>query len=196
MENILVALRGIEGRWDSIGKKLYVPCEIRMEIWSQHSTDSDRLRAVLLYALTLHPRSSWRCVISALHGMRKYQVAELIQDYSEPVTGMLIRDMLVNVPYNTGFIAWGAWRDANTVFALKPCPDPILHERSGGLLYELTTVGRFLIASIYCELWVFPAFAINKFANINVRIYYNMVQGWPLQLLDSLFGLTCLERNR
>ena len=88
VENILVALRGIEWRWDDIGRGLCVPRATRKEIRSQHSTNSDRLRAVLLYALTLHPRSSWRCVINALHWTWEHQVAERIQDYSEPVTGI------------------------------------------------------------------------------------------------------------
>ena len=83
-----MALRGIERGWDGIGFRLCVPLETRQEIRSQHSTYSDCLRAVLLYALTLHPRSSWRCVINALHWMEEHQVAELIQDYSEPVTGI------------------------------------------------------------------------------------------------------------
>ena len=86
----MAALRGIERRWNDIGRWLYVPDKTREEIRNRHSTDSDRLRAVILYALTLHPRSSWRCVINALHGMEEHQVAERIQDYSEPVTGMHI----------------------------------------------------------------------------------------------------------
>ena len=89
----MAALRGIEGKWNDIGKWLSVPEETREEIRSQHSTDSDRLRAVILYVLTLHPRSSWRCVINALHWMEEHQVAERIQDYSEPVTGMHIKDI-------------------------------------------------------------------------------------------------------
>ena len=93
VENIMAALRGIEGRWDDIGEWLYVPYLTRREIESQHSTDSERLRAVILYVLTLHPRSSWRCVINALHWIKEHQVAERIQYYSEPVTGMHIKDM-------------------------------------------------------------------------------------------------------
>ena len=93
VENIMAALRGLEGSWDRIGIWLYVPEETRWEIRSQHSTDSDRLRAVILYVLTLHPRSSWRCIIRALHVMEKHKVAERIQDYSEPVTGMHIKDI-------------------------------------------------------------------------------------------------------
>ena len=89
----MAALRGIEGRWDYFAIWLCVPDETRQEIGSQHSTDSDRLRAVILYVLTLHPRSSWRCVINALHWMKEHQVAERIQDYSEPVTGMHIKDI-------------------------------------------------------------------------------------------------------
>ena len=89
----MAALRGIERRWDDIGVWLYVPYQKRQEIRSQHSTDSDRLRAVILYALTLHPRSSWRCIISALHWIKEHQVAKRIQDYSEPVTGMHIKDI-------------------------------------------------------------------------------------------------------
>ena len=94
----MAALRGIEGRWNDIGECLYVPDETLDEIRSQYSTDSDRLRAVILYALTLHPRSSWRCVISALHIIGEHQVAERIQDYSEPVTGMHIKDIAMTTP--------------------------------------------------------------------------------------------------
>ena len=47
-----------------------------------------------------------------------------------------------------------------------------------------------LITSIYSELQVLSTFAINRFANKNVLIYYNMVRGRQLQLLDSQFGLT------
>ena len=89
----MAALRGMEGRWDKIGHWLYVPRETRQEIRTQHFTDFDRLRAVILYVLTLRPKSSWRCVINALHWMEEHQVAEQIQDYSEPVTGMYIKDI-------------------------------------------------------------------------------------------------------
>ena len=53
------------------------------------------------------------------------------------------------------------------------------------------TIGRVLIAvSINCELRVFQCFANNRFANINVQVYYSTVRGHPSQLLDSQFGLT------
>ena len=89
----MAALRGIEGRWDYIGRWLCVPKQTRQEIRRQYSTDSERLKAVILYVLTLHPRSSWRCIIRALHDLCEHQVAERIQDYSEPVTGMHIKDI-------------------------------------------------------------------------------------------------------
>ena len=89
----MVALRGIEGRWDNFGSWLCVPYKTRQEIRSQHSTDSERLHSVILYMLTLHPRSSWRCIINAFHWIGEHQVAERIQDYSEPVTGMHIKDI-------------------------------------------------------------------------------------------------------
>ena len=93
VENIMVALRGIEWRWDNFGSCLYVPEKTIQEISSRHFTDFERLHAVILYMLTLHPRSSWRCIINALHEAREHQVAERIQDYSEPVTGMHIKDI-------------------------------------------------------------------------------------------------------
>ena len=93
INNILQALRGTEAGWDDFGWYLCVPGETRKEVRTQHSTDSDRLRAVILYVLTLHPRASWRCFINALHRISEHQVAEQIQDYSEPVTGMHIKDI-------------------------------------------------------------------------------------------------------
>ena len=93
VENIMAALRGIEEEWYEIGEWLCVPYETRLEIQSQHSTDSDRLKAMILYVLTLHPRSSWKSIIRALHWMGDHQVAERIRNYSEPVTGMHIKDI-------------------------------------------------------------------------------------------------------
>ena len=53
------------------------------------------------------------------------------------------------------------------------------------------TVGRVLIASIHnCDLRVFKHFAINRFVNVNVHVYYRTVRGRLSQLLDSQFGLT------
>ena len=48
---------------------------------------------------------------------------------------------------------------------------------------------EYLIAN-NCELQVFLRFAINRFANINVHVYYSTVRDRPSQLLDSQFGLT------
>ena len=93
VESIMVALRGIERRWDNIGYLLYVPEKTIQEISSRHFTDSERLHAVILYMLTLNPQSSWRCIINALHRIEEHQVAERIQDYSEPVTGIHIKDI-------------------------------------------------------------------------------------------------------
>ena len=93
VDNILKAVKWTERSWFSFGQYLWVPYEILKELMTQHSTDSDRLSAVILYVLTLHPRASWRCFINALHWMREHQVAERIQDYSEPVTGMHIKDI-------------------------------------------------------------------------------------------------------
>ena len=39
--------------------------------------------------------------------------------------------------------------------------------------------------SINYELRALPTFAINRFANINVCVYYNTVWGQQSQLLDS-----------
>ena len=82
------SLKGMEGRWDRIGKWLYVPDDTIHHIMTQHSTDSDRLREVLLYALSLHPFPGWRMIIYALHMMDEDQLAAEIQDYAEPLTGM------------------------------------------------------------------------------------------------------------
>ena len=81
-------LKGTEWKWDEIGDWLYVPWDTRHHIRTQHSTASDRLREVLLYALSLHPFPGWRMIIYALHEMDKDQLAAEIQDYAEPLTGM------------------------------------------------------------------------------------------------------------
>ena len=55
---------------------------------SQHSNDDEKLQQVFLYVLAVHPFASWRVIINALHEMGERQLAESIQEYAEPVTGM------------------------------------------------------------------------------------------------------------
>ena len=84
----MTALKGIEWRWYDLGYWLYVPGGIRDELRTQHSIESDCLRAMLQYVLTLHPYASWRSIIIALHWIEEHQVADRIMEYAEPVTGM------------------------------------------------------------------------------------------------------------
>ena len=88
VENIVSALKGIERRWNEFGVRLCVPKETRSGIWRHHSTDGDRLRQIIVYVLSLHPSASWRMIINALHWMKEDQLAESIQEYAEPMTGM------------------------------------------------------------------------------------------------------------
>ena len=83
----MTALKGVEKIWDDLGHWLYVPLCIRDELMTQHSIDSDRLRAVLQYFLTLHPYASWRSIITALHRTGEHQAANKILEFAEPVTG-------------------------------------------------------------------------------------------------------------
>ena len=82
------SLKGMEWQWFDIGRWLFVPTCTRHHIKTQHSTASDRLREVLLYALRLHPFPGWRMIIHALHGIEEDQLAAEIQEYAEPLTGM------------------------------------------------------------------------------------------------------------
>ena len=85
----MVALKGVESRWDDIGIRLYVREETRCHIETQHSADSVQcLREVLLYVLSLHPYPGWRVIIDALYWMRELQLATRIEEYAEPVAGM------------------------------------------------------------------------------------------------------------
>ena len=88
VENIVSALTGIERRWDKFGANLYVPKETMSGIRRQYSTDGDRLRQIIVYVLSLHPLASWREIINALHWIEEDQLAESIQEYAEPMTGM------------------------------------------------------------------------------------------------------------
>ena len=89
VENIMTALKGIEKEWYYLGDCLYVPKGVIDELWTQHSTDFDRLRTMLQYVLTLHPYASWRSIIRALHVMKEHRVANKILEYAEPVTGTM-----------------------------------------------------------------------------------------------------------
>ena len=86
--NITSALKGIEREWDDFGIWLYVPTETRSGIESQHSSDCEKLQQVIRYMFAVHPLASWRVIINALHWMGEDQLAESIQEYAEPVTGM------------------------------------------------------------------------------------------------------------
>ena len=76
-------------RWDDFGYWLYVPKETRSGIGSQQYSDSEKLLQVIQYILTVHPLASWRVIILALQWMEEHPLAESIQEYAEPVTGML-----------------------------------------------------------------------------------------------------------
>ena len=85
MENITSALKSIEREWDDFGIWLYVPDETRSGIESQQCSGFEQ---VILYVLAVHPFASWRVIINALQRMGEGQLAESIQEYAEPVTGM------------------------------------------------------------------------------------------------------------
>ena len=55
-------------------------------------------------------------------------------------------------------------------------------------IYLATTRGTVGQVLANCELQVFLRITINRFANINVHVYYSTVRGCPSQLLDSQFG--------
>ena len=84
----MTTLTGIENKWESLGTWLCVPHETRRSIREQHSTDSNRLRELLLYMLNLHPFASWRLIINALYKIREDHLAERLQEYAEPETGI------------------------------------------------------------------------------------------------------------
>ena len=57
-------------------------------IRSQQCSEREKLQQVILYMLAVHPLASWMVIINALQRMREHQLAESIQEYAEPVTGM------------------------------------------------------------------------------------------------------------
>ena len=59
---------------------------------------------------------------------------------------------------------------------------------------QKNTVGWVLIASIY-QMRI-TIFAINRFANINIRVYRNMVQGRHSQMLDVAIFKTVIIKLR
>ena len=66
--------------------------------------------------------------------------------------------------------------------------DILSHQGMWKCMNIISTVYRFLTVTASIDLLivilrVFPMFAIKRFININIHIYYNMVQGRPLQLL-------------
>ena len=51
----------------------------------------DRLKALYEYFKQMHPYANWRCVIWGLDECGDTNLADEIQCYAEPITGMIIQ---------------------------------------------------------------------------------------------------------
>ena len=78
-------VRGVEGRWEDLGKKLcgrLIPRGVRhseMEkIWHFYQSDHQRLEAIIKHYVRYCPSRSWKDVSSALERMQLTQLAEVV----------------------------------------------------------------------------------------------------------------------
>lgn len=87
---MLSAVKGAEGEWERIGRWLLVPHSMRNKIEREYPTSAERLAAMFDYFLQLDPYVSWRSVIRALDGVRKHEIADMIREWAEPISGVYI----------------------------------------------------------------------------------------------------------
>ena len=83
---------GKKGRWGRVpshglGDYLCVPCSKLCEIERRHSSTVDRKTAVIEYWLLTDPTPSWRRLIYVLDKLGEHEVAGMVQQYAEPLTG-------------------------------------------------------------------------------------------------------------
>ena len=69
------------GDWYLVGESLYIPDLVLDSIESQHSSQSECVKALWEWYLNNHPCPSWRHVAHALYEWRKHGVLEVLKSH-------------------------------------------------------------------------------------------------------------------
>ena len=71
-------VRGVEGRWEDLGKELFVRYSERQKIPHLYQSDHQKMEAFIKHYVKHHPSRSWKAVSSALERMNLPQLAEVV----------------------------------------------------------------------------------------------------------------------
>ena len=88
VDNVVQALKAISAEWRQVGYRLYIPDVVQQCIESEHSTDMERLHALVHWWLLRDPLTSWRRLIHRLDNDHDYTgVADSFRAYAEELPG-------------------------------------------------------------------------------------------------------------
>ena len=88
-------VRGVEDRWEDLGRKLGVRYSWRWEIRCLYQSDHQRMEALINHYVRHHPLRSWKGVASALEDTELRRLAKV-------VTTKYVRGMWLGVPLASG----------------------------------------------------------------------------------------------
>ena len=107
VDNVMAALRELEGQWRLVSRALYIPMTVQSQIWLDSSSNHDRLKSCVRYWVQRDPLASWRRLIWLLGwsgnlGLKK--VAESIMNCAEKLTGQWAVSLLVGEWADTHYL--------------------------------------------------------------------------------------------
>ena len=94
-ENLMEVMRGVEGRWEELGKKIRVRYSEMQKIPHLYQSDHQKMEAIIKHYVRYHPSRSWKQVADALEEMELPQLAEV-------VTTKYVRGMCQGCPLASG----------------------------------------------------------------------------------------------
>ena len=71
-------MRGVEGRWEELGKKIRVRYSEMQKIQRLYQSDHQKMEAIIKHYVKHCPFRSWKDVSSALERMNLPQLAEVV----------------------------------------------------------------------------------------------------------------------
>ena len=77
-ENLIEVVRGVEDRWEDLGRELGVRYSWRWEIRRLYQSDHQRMEAIINHYVRHCPTRSWKRVASALEDMELRRLAKVV----------------------------------------------------------------------------------------------------------------------
>ena len=97
--NVMGAVKKVRGWWREVGvvrsltERLFIPKSKEDEIKHNFSDVMEQKKQMISYWINTDPLAGWRRLITALDGMGKTQLANLIRSNAEPLTGSQVRNV-------------------------------------------------------------------------------------------------------